>query len=127
LTPDSGTVSWGAIRRYHTETLKYRDIGYHFGIELVGDYYEILVGRSLDEDGAHTKGMNDVGIGICCVGNYDKEPPPEKMLDRLRVLLKWLMRDYNIPNDRIYGHRYFADYKSCPGAFFDIYALRRTL
>lgn len=126
LTPDKETVSWGAIRRYHTEALKWKDIGYHFGIELIGDYYEVLVGRLLTEVGAHTLGMNDKGIGICCVGNYDTAPPPEAMIEKLVLLVRWLMDVYHIPKSKVYGHNFFAD-KTCPGEMFDVYALREIL
>jgi N-acetylmuramoyl-L-alanine amidase len=121
LTKDGITVSWPAIRKYHVEQRNWQDIGYHFGAEMVGKGgdYEILVGRTLDKPGAHTKGMNTRGIGICCVGNYDVVLPEPAMIERLVYLLKWLRKEYKIPIDNIKGHRDFAP-KTCPGKLFDI-------
>ena len=123
LTKDSVTVSWSAIRRYHTQHLGWDDIGYNFGVELVGTKwqkdYEIFVGRTLDKSGAHTKGMNSKGIGICCVGNYDIVKPQPEMIARLVPLLKWLRKEYKIPMENIQGHRDFAK-KTCPGELFDL-------
>ena len=126
LTKDSGTVSWGPIRKYHLG-LGWRDIGYHYGIELVNSEYEILLGRMANEEGAHTRGMNNTSLGICCVGNYDKQPPPKALLDKLRQLCLFLMVQYAIPPENIYGHRIFATYKSCPGNLFDMDAFRKSL
>jgi hypothetical protein len=142
LTADSGTVSWGAIRKYHTDPAgpyKFNAIGYHWGLELVGDYYEILVGRTMQEEGAHCKeaGMNRRGVGICMVGDFDKAPPPEAQLIALTRLVTWLMDDLRIPQERVIGHRdaglmagfdwQKGQYKTCPGRQFDIEAFRNRL
>jgi hypothetical protein len=114
LTKDSGTVSWGAIRKYHMQTLGWNDIGYPFGIELIGDHYETLIGRRPDLTGAHTIGQNDQSIGICVIGNFDEDPVTTGIKDALQNLLTWLILLYGISSKEIYGHCEFAP-KTCPG------------
>lgn len=132
LTSDGQTVNWQAIRSWHTGQhpqspyqgdKAWRDIGYHWGVELVNKEYEVLMGRPMDQDGAHTLGMNDRGIGICCVGNYDVEMPPQGMLDKLVQLCSWLTKVYLIPVKNIDGHRAYS-HKTCPGMKFNIDLLR---
>jgi len=129
LTKDSGSVSWGAIRRYHTLNLGWDDIGYHFGVELVGEFYEILIGRSLQKLGAHCyqEGMNRKAIGICLVGNYDNEPPYEGQLVRTVELVEGLLEQFKIPIDNIVAHRDYAPYKSCPGDEFSMIEFKKRL
>lgn len=121
LTKDSKTVSWNAIKKYHTKVLGWKDIGYHFGVEKVKDGYVILVGRPLLMSGAHCKeaGMNYKAIGICVIGNYDCCSPSSNMLAELcyRLIIP-LMDTFNIPIENIVFHRDFARYKSCPGKKF---------
>ncbi len=124
LTRDSETVSWGAIRRYHMIELGWLDIGYHWGIERVGDYYEILKGRSMDWNGAHTWGQNRTSIGICCVGNFDEEIPSRALIAKLDNLLAWLVSLYGISYSCIFGHRNFSP-KTCPGKLFTMEEARR--
>jgi len=142
LTKDSKTVSWGAIRRFHTDPdgrYKMRDIGYHLGIELARNHYEIFFGRMLDRVGAHCReaNMNRIGIGICMVGNFDVEEPPQAAMDQLDQVVRWLMRRENIPSTNVIGHREAGlmvgkdwrkgEYKTCPGKLFPMEEFRNSL
>lgn len=129
LTDDSDAVSWGAIRRYHTEEKGWSEIGYHFGVELVSGYYEIMAGRSLDRSGAHCKEdqMNHRAIGVCAVGNFDLAPPPEGQIAALRDLVQGLLFEHKILVANVLGHRERATYKTCPGTQFDLDAFRDSL
>lgn len=138
-TADGSTFSWGAIRRYHVKERGWDDIGYHFGVELVWDRYEIMLGRMPDESGAHCKemGMNSMAIGVCLVGNFDTTPPSDDALAKLREIVRWIMREYDIPSRNVLGHREVGlragynwtkgQYKSCPGSQFDLTEFRDSL
>jgi N-acetylmuramoyl-L-alanine amidase len=120
LTKDGQTVSWGAIRKYHVETLGWNDIGYHFGIELINDHYEILVGRMMTEVGAHCKeqGMNNRSVGICVVGNFDVDILNTLQMEMLVKLVKSIKAVFAIPKANVKQHHEYASYKSCPGTQF---------
>jgi hypothetical protein len=128
-TKDGLTVSWNAIRRYHINECVWSDIGYHFGVELVGDpgdpagSYEVLMGRMPDRPGAHTSGHNAASLGVCFVGNFDLSPPPSGQWRRGVELVAWLCRAYGLRVNDIYGHRDFAN-KTCPGKMFDLEMFR---
>ena len=152
LTPDGLTVSWNAIRRYHTSyrlegltidpaqvnglldagmpvQRPWTDIGYHFGIELVDARYEILTGRMMTETGAHCtqQRMNQRALGVCFVGNFDETPVPVPQLAAGLKLVRSLMEVFGITLGRVYGHRELAPYKSCPGRKFDLRQFRTDL
>lgn len=151
-TKDGRTFSWGAIRRYHmswaykgyiidseeghrllaegkTGVKKpWNAIGYHFGVERVNDHIEILFGRMPNRDGAHCwqDGMNKKSVGICVVGNFDEVKVPRSQWYATLRLVKWLMEAYNIPKEKVDGHRIYAP-KSCPGEKFDLDEFRGML
>lgn len=122
LTKDSLTVSWGAIRKYHIFTNGWEKIGYHCGLELIDDAYEILIGRMWDETGAHCKeqGMNRKSLGVCFVGNFDLIEPPLAQWKKGVEFVAMLCRIFVIPVENIKAHRDYATYKSCPGKLFDM-------
>ena len=137
-TADSSTLSnVGAIRDYHVNVNKWRDVGYHFLLDRMSGRVETVIGRLPDEEGAHTLelGLNRLGFGICCVGNYDVVTPPEDLMAALRRLCLYLMRTYQIPPENVLGHREaqaaggvpVAGRKSCPGRLFDMDAFRASL
>ena len=129
LTKDSETVSWQAIRRYHINDLKWRDVGYHYGIELVNGQHEILVGRMQNDSGAHCKqmGMNRQSLGICFVGNFDDGKPPHEMWVMGLKFVRSLMDVFSIDRKAVLGHRELCDYKSCPGFYFNLNKFREQL
>ena len=148
---DGTTNDWEGIRKYHMSyridyqivsekeylersaihsgtkfEIPWPDIGYHFGIESINGIYVLRLGRSLEKNGCHTIGQNDMAIGICCVGNFDNNPPPEELYDKCAFLCKILMQIFNIPVNEIHGHREFAE-KTCPGKLFDIEELKKRI
>jgi len=119
-TEDAGTVSWQAIRKYHMEVKGWNDIGYHFGVEKIGDRYEILAGRMLDVKGAHCEGENYDSIGICFVGKFDEQPPPLQQFILGVQLTRALCSVLGIMASNIFPHRAFNSGKTCPGLKFDM-------
>lgn len=129
LTADGATVSWGAIRKYHVETNGWRDVGYHYGIERIGDALEVLLGRNEEDHAAACKEarMNALAVHVCCVGNFDVEAPSAELLKKLASLLRSIMLRHGLEPRDIVAHRDFATYKTCPGSLFDLEAVRRLV
>jgi len=151
LTKDNQTVSWQAIRKYHMAYVyndkiitaneataleaqgkvvkhPWKNIGYHFGIELINDRYEVLLGRFFNETGAHTveQNMNNLSLGVCCVGNFDIAAPPPGQWSVCLALTRALCSAFGIPHEKVMRHGDFAP-KSCPGLMWNMDAFRAQL
>jgi len=143
-TLDGKTFDWQAIRNYHINTLGWKDIGYHFGIEKVNNEYEIIIGRDILETGAHTYGLNSVSIGICLIGNFDNDEVPNEQLSKALKIVRSLMKIFNVPIECVIGHREIyvlceqkiinktpdiinQNLKTCPGLKFSMNYFRELL
>ena len=108
------------------------ELGYHFVVDNGhgGRDGAVEVGPrwAKQKQGAHAKTpdnrFNDFGIGICLVGNFDAERPSPAQLRSTAALVANLMKAYDIPPDRVIGHR---DTKAtdCPGRYCDVGQIRR--
>jgi len=113
-TPTSGHVA-DAIKKIQTVHMRDRgwgDIGYHFLIDPTGRVWQ---GRLLDWQGAHASGANNIAnIGICLLGDFNRERPSPQALEALERLVDALCDRHHIARDRVYGHRKFTA-TECPG------------
>ena len=114
--------NWEGIREYHKKVRGWRDIGYHYGIELVDHRAVIRYGRKPYEVGAHAPGSNAKSLGICILGDFSEHTPDLRLILRLLELLKSLIKAFNIDRNAIYGHYEVMrpGYTECPGKMFPL-------
>jgi N-acetyl-anhydromuramyl-L-alanine amidase AmpD len=102
------------------------ELGYHFvignGTESADGQVEVGSRWPKQKHGAHCKVVghpeyNDVGIGVCLVGNFDNYLPTGAQAASCVRVVQFLKDRYGIPESRIYGHRQLKP-THCPGALF---------
>jgi len=118
---------WGdveAIDHWHKQR-GWRGIGYHYVILNVYPHYEnyksgmpelladgeVQEGRPVHEVGAHCYGHNLHSIGVALVGDRVFSA---RQIESLKELLLFLMKQYNIPPERVIAHYEYNPAKSCP-------------
>lgn len=69
---------------------------------------------------------NDVGIGICLVGNFNERHPSGAQMESLGRLIRYLMDRYGIPLGHVYGHGQLKP-TDCPGRRFSYADLNRRI
>ena len=117
-TRPSHDIDAKEIDRWHKKR-GWSGIGYHFFIKRGG---LIEIGRPIEKQGAHTKGLNKNSIGICYAGGVKEERGEDGKWDAddnrtseqiasLLTLLRLLKKIF--PEATIHSHRDFAA-KACP-------------
>lgn len=117
---DMDAIEWlRLVDRQHMDGLGKKEpwacIGYHFIISADGRVFE---GRPLQFQGAHAgwDEVNRLNIGVCLIGDFDKERvPPAQRAALLRVLDR-LCLEYGISRGNVFGHQHWK-VTDCPGRF----------
>lgn len=72
--------------------------------------------------------MNQIGIGICLVGNFQKQRPTNRQLQSLADLVRHLQKEFGIPKSRVIVHKEVKQKSTlCPGKNFPADKFRRML
>jgi hypothetical protein len=127
----TGAGSVAAFDRMHKQK-GWDECGYHFvignGTESRDGQVEVGPRWPKQKWGAHAKTadnrFNDYGIGVCLVGNFDVSRPTARQHQELARLVAHLMKTYNIPPERVIGHR-DAKATECPGRYMNIAVVRQ--
>lgn len=133
--------TWGCrevIHGWHTDPKPngrgWSDIGYHYvipnGRPHLSNSYDpewdgfLETGRAIRTIGAHARGANRHGFGICLIGTGAGLFTPRQMIT-LAGAVRSLQVSFDIPDDHVIGHRDIDSRKTCPG--FDVAAWMRGL
>ena len=116
-TPEGRDIKMETIKSWHVKGRGWRDIGYHFVIELDGTW---KVGRPMEQMGAGVKGHNEHSIHVCYVGGLDKnkkakDTRTQAQRETLNTIIGGLLKEY--PDASVHGHNEFAN-NACPS--FDV-------
>lgn len=108
VPPAAGPQS---IARYHVTRQDWPGIGYHF---LVGEDGTLYQGNALETVSHHAANMNTSAVGICFLGSFMKEVPPQAQVQAGAHLTAWLMQELGVPLENVRGHKEFMN-TACPG------------
>lgn len=137
---DGPNVDAKEIDRWH-RARGWSGIGYNYVI--IDDRHDTLAdgdverGRDEDKVSAHVLGVNEISLGVCCVGHGDRRDFTSKQKKSLAKLVAKLCRKYRVPVKNVLGHREvnkliadgkvskeFRTSKSCPGTEVDTDEIR---
>lgn len=88
------------------------DVPYHYYIDCHGNIGE---GRELKYVGDTNTEYDPTGHALIVLdGNFEEEEPTAAQLTALRAMISWLAAQYQVPAERVGGHKDFAG-TLCPG------------
>ena len=122
--------------RYHSNRRHMQNgLAYHF---VIGNGTSGCADGEVEEShrwraqlpGGHAKQpwLNESGIGICLVGNFNRQMVSKKQMDSLTNLVNKLRTTYDIPLSCIKGHGGFTgEHTMCPGYNFPMKKFKERL
>jgi hypothetical protein len=123
---DSGSLA--SIDADHRERLGTMGCGYHFvvgnGSESPDGRIEVAQRWAEQKGGQHCRDsrvndINEYGIGICLIGNFDDGRPSASQVEATRALIAYLQQRYEIPKGNVVTHDVVAKTAAnCPGKNF---------
>jgi len=133
---DNGNVA--IFDKWHRQDKHWEGVGYDFvignGTDSTDGAVEVTFRWRNQMVGAHCGGTsgnwaNKYSVGICLVGNFNKNYPTSRQMRSLVKLIGFLQGRYGISTGRIYGHNTTPGARptECPGRNFSIAALKRVL
>jgi hypothetical protein len=121
------------IDRDHRKVLGFEGCGYHFvignGTDSPDGQIEVAPRWTNQKNGVHCRNgknpdVNEYGIGICLVGNFDQSEPTPKQVAAAKALVAYLADRYQIPSAHVGAHDELADGPTaCPGKNFPSQAI----
>jgi hypothetical protein len=128
--------NYDQIDREHRKILGYDGCGYHFvignGTGSADGQIEVAQRWNNQKQGAHCRNarshdVDEYGIGICLVGDFDQQPPTPRQVAAVQALIAYLGQRYHIEPGRIATHAHLAATPTgCPGKFFPSESLLAT-
>ena len=123
------------MHRVHKARGMKNGLAYHFVIEngtrgtKNGDIY---IGKRWENQlhGGHMKlwAHNQVAIGICLIGNFEKTRPKSRQLDQLEALIDYLQAKTGIPGKNVTTHKLMhPKHTLCPGRYFPSEQLKQMV
>ncbi len=120
--------------KFHKRRRMEHGLAYHFVIDNGNGAPNglIEVGKRWKQQwaGGHTanRTMNEIGIGICMVGNFEKCEPTRQQIESLVILCKELQQVCGIPDHNVILHRHVSQRGTlCPGKKFPWEKMRKML
>ena len=122
------------FEKYHREQRHWENgMGYHFvignGVDVADGLVEVGDRWVRQIQGAHVGGdFNKECIGICLVGDFSQKRPSARQMASLDRLVRFLMARCGVPASRVIGHcEARPGHTVCPGRYFSMDALRKSL
>ncbi|XP_038213968.1 peptidoglycan-recognition protein LB-like [Zerene cesonia] len=101
-----------SMQDFHMNTRGWWDIGYSFAVGGDGSAYE---GRGWTVLGAHSLRFNNVSLGICLIGDWTYDLPPQNQLKTAKALIAaGVELGFIKPDYKLIGHRQVRE-TECPG------------